>query len=273
MKVAVLVYGEYREFDNVVDSWKIFQNLDVDYYFSTWNESNQISSKLGISKKISVNEEMIKTHLPNSIIDIQNESKVIESNIQLVTHNSYKIYFHWKNLLKILNEVNKEYDVMILMRPDLYLMWPYHSEMTFPMHIDTNVLDILKNDDKIYAVISEKDCVVNDTFLIGSAKLIKKLLSEVDSFETNIHTELWKYFQKNKIETLNHQYFVLAFLVRFNTFLDKEKEFFKFEKIDKTYKKILIRDYIAEKFLEWGSISALKPYLWVSPEARQSEYK
>ena len=65
MKIAALVYGEYREFEKAVKSWDIFKNLDIDYYFSTWNTSQQTCKDLGIDKKIDVNHEMINNFYPN----------------------------------------------------------------------------------------------------------------------------------------------------------------------------------------------------------------
>jgi hypothetical protein len=45
MEVAVMVYGQYRDFEIAVKSWN-FLDSGYDFYFSTWNNSKQYSRKL-----------------------------------------------------------------------------------------------------------------------------------------------------------------------------------------------------------------------------------
>jgi hypothetical protein len=95
MKLAVLVYGMYREFDIVVKSWDFLNNIDSDVYFSTWDTSKQKNIRLGITIDEEVTEERIKKHIPNATTSVQSENKFTELS------NSQKLMYHWKNCLKM----------------------------------------------------------------------------------------------------------------------------------------------------------------------------
>ena len=41
MRIAVFVYGMYREFDRAVPSWNFINDLNCDVYVSSWNHSKQ----------------------------------------------------------------------------------------------------------------------------------------------------------------------------------------------------------------------------------------
>ena len=60
--VAIIVYGEYREFEIAQKSWDFLKTMDSDFYFSTWDISNQDET---IEKQI-ISEDMIKKYFPNA---------------------------------------------------------------------------------------------------------------------------------------------------------------------------------------------------------------
>jgi len=210
MKIAALVYGEYREFEKAVKSWDIFKNLDIDYYFSTWNTSDQTCKDLGIDKKIDVNHEMINNFYPNSHIIINN----IPSDLIFHGQNQRKILYHWELLLNKLKETNTEYDLIFVIRFDLFfiLQNEYKDEDIFPLDKlfeirDSNLVCCRKDDDKI-----------SEAFFIGRYESILKILTDSFNFEkNNIHVELTEYFVKNNIQTLNLLDFLFFFFVRPNS--------------------------------------------------------
>ena len=42
-KMAVLINGEFREFDIAIKSWKFINEIDCDIYVSTWDKTIQIN--------------------------------------------------------------------------------------------------------------------------------------------------------------------------------------------------------------------------------------
>ena len=181
MKIAVLVYGMYREFDIAVKSWEVLNNFDCDFYFSTWNKSKQVNKNLGYSREFNVDKNMILQHYPNAMIDILDEVNYIGLS------NSGKMIFHWKNCLSLLNKSNKNYDYIILLRFDDYFESIVPSEMLSNL-IKPNILystSILKYDDDRF--------FLSDIFLLGSYDMMKKLIDTVPIIHSDIHHYLGKH--------------------------------------------------------------------------------
>ena len=82
-KIACLVFGIYGDFDTAVKFWDFKDQLDCDFYFSTWDltyKSNYHSSlKYGTNFDRFVTSNMILDFIPDAVISIQNE---IEYNIK-----------------------------------------------------------------------------------------------------------------------------------------------------------------------------------------------
>ena len=175
MKIAVLVYGMYREFDIAVKSWEVLNNFDCDFYFSTWNKSKQVNENLGYRREFNVNENMILKHYPNATIDILDEINYIGLS------NSEKMIFHWRNCLSLLNEPNENYDYILLLRFDDYFELSVPSEM-LPNLIKPDILystSILKyNNNRFF---------LSDIFLLGSYDMMKKLIDTVPTTHSDIH--------------------------------------------------------------------------------------
>ena len=75
MKVAVFVYGEYRDFDILVKTWDFLKDLDCDVYMSTWDYSYQENHILGYFVEKQVTENMILDYVPNAKFKIINEKE------------------------------------------------------------------------------------------------------------------------------------------------------------------------------------------------------
>jgi hypothetical protein len=192
MKIAVIVYGMYREFDIAVKSWNFIDDSDFDFYFSTWSKSIQKCEPLGYDLNEDITPEMITKHIPNAVIDIVDENNVEFDFNSLGPGliNSTKMIYHWKNGLKLIKESGKEYDLIVLMRPDSYMM------------LNDGGIKKLKGcnlNDRIYGcnyihITGIKHYFLIDTFFCGTFYNMSKLIDILPSKITfNIHTELAKY--------------------------------------------------------------------------------
>jgi len=192
MKIAIIVYGMYREFDIAVKSWKFINDPAFDFYFSTWNKSIQKCQPLGYDLNEDIVPEMISKHIPNAVIDIVDENNVEFdfSGLGNGLINSTKMIYHWKNGLKLIKESGKEYDLVVLMRPDSYMM------------LNDDGIKKLKKcflDDRIYGcnyihITGPEHYFLIDTFFCGTFHNISKLIETLPNKITmNIHTELAKH--------------------------------------------------------------------------------
>ena len=189
MKIAVLVYGQYRDFDISITTWDFINHLDCDFYFSTWNKSNQTSEKLNISSSFNVNEDMIKKFIPNSKISILDESIILDTGIAL-EENTRKIIYHWKNGLKMIRESNVDYDMIFLLRFDTIFT------------IDCEYNEVLKlNEEKTLYYDGRGDVeskTVSDLFFISKFDVLSEFIDNLNDDSSNIHVEL-----SNTISLLN----------------------------------------------------------------------
>jgi hypothetical protein len=189
MKVAVLVYGQYRDFDISVTTWDFINHLDCDFYFSTWNKSSQTSEKLNLTYSFDVNEDMIRKFISNSQISILDESIILDTGIAL-EENTRKIIYHWKNGLKMIRESNVDYDMIFLLRFDTI----------FTISCEYN--EILKlNEDKTLYYDGRGDVenkTVSDLFFISKFEVLSEFIDKLNDNAANIHTEI-----SNTISILN----------------------------------------------------------------------
>lgn len=189
MKIAIIVYGMYREFDIAVKSWNFIEDSDFDFYFSTWSKSIQKCEHLGYDLNEDITPEMILKHIPNAVINIVNEDNVEFDFNGLAQEliNSTKMIYHWKNGLKLIKESGKEYDLIVLMRPDSYMMLN-----------DDGIKKLKKcsSPDRIYGcnfiqITGIENYFLIDTFFCGTSHNISKLIDTLPNKITfNIHTEL-----------------------------------------------------------------------------------
>jgi hypothetical protein len=174
MKIAVLFCGEYRQFDIAIKSFDFLNDLDCDYYFSTWNISTQKNVNLNIDITESITEEMILDYLPNVDIDIVD----LNSHPNLDS-NTKKMIFHWKNALRMVRDSGKDYDIILLTRPDSFL------RINFPVG-DFNQMT---KKDRIYGIdrislVGNNTFTMDDTFIVGNSEIIG---SFVDTLTLGTH--------------------------------------------------------------------------------------
>lgn len=244
MKTAVLVYGEYREFDNVVDSWKILDRLNCDFYFSTWNKSKQNNNKLGIKREFDVTPDMILKYYPDAVIDILNKESI--SELDDMWGNGVKIYHHWKNCLKLLKDSKKKYDFILIIRPDLFLTLNKNYTL-FPIKL---LSKIYKKNSLFVGGDIVTNTMVSDVFIFGSYDVLEKLLNDSNDFGGDIHYELFNYINNSKIEFIHTNLFIKTDIVRPNVFFNKNANDCVFDE----------DDYIYKKQMEWDSTVIKRPF-------------
>lgn len=181
MKLAVLVYGMYREFDTVVKSWDFLNNIDCDVYFSTWNVSKQKNTRLGIVVDEEVTEERIKKHIPNAIVSVQSEDTFTE------LANPQKLIYHWKNCLKMVKDSGIKYDLIMLTRPDSYKVISQPHQRLFKYNKPNTIYGL----DKI--IFNNGEPFIQDIFFIGNFDVISNLIETIPSTITAIHRDLSKH--------------------------------------------------------------------------------
>ena len=195
MNIAVLVFGEYREFDNAVKSWKFLKEFNCDVYFSTWDKSIQIKEDLNINLIEEVTKERIKNHLPNSIVSVKNQD-----DCTFLNGNTQKMFYHWKESFRLMNESDKSYDSIMLLRPDLHFELDSHKifgELNEPNTLYCNKL-INAN-----GYTSPKPFLLTDTFYYGNYNEMSKFINGLDVYSSELspHKQLYKLVTNLNLKT------------------------------------------------------------------------
>jgi hypothetical protein len=182
-KIAVLVGGEYRYLDIAIKSWKGIINYGCDFYVSTWDTAKP-KDKYGIlQNNITITKNMITDLIPTAIISVlDNSERELLHNISF--HNTIKQLYHWKNLIKIMD--NKFYDILIVIRPDIFL-----NNALFNFDFLVNNID----NDKLYsstfvpsAKIKEfNNYLFNDCFFLGNQNVVKEFINKIDIENKDAH--------------------------------------------------------------------------------------
>ena len=179
MKIAALVYGEYRTFDKVVNTWEFKDKCD--FYVSTWDICKQV-------KPINITKDMITNFIPNANV-------IIEEDNDKHMFNSQKMITHWR---KLINAVSESYDYLMLIRTDSYIK--------FKTSFDELINKLNKDTLYVYGddMQKENNQWVQDTFFIGSQHIITNLIKKTPHYVDNPHRDIALSIMINrfKIETL-----------------------------------------------------------------------
>ena len=209
-KLAVLVSGEFREFENAHKSWS-FLDIEHDFFISTWDTSIEQNPKLGIDIKEEVTSDRILKHIPYANINI--EPDIMNVN------NSIKQRYHWRKAFEMAEKTGIEYDIVIVIRPDLKIV-EHQNFKSFIINI---------NNSFIYAISGinihppPTFLYVNDALLLGKYEVVKNAILSMPEFDISqhfIHYHIAKHFINNDIyvESLYH---ILSALVMRSTHRDK----------------------------------------------------
>lgn len=192
MKVAVLVVGEYREFKIAINSWSFIKNNNIDYYVSTWEESNQE----GYIDKIL--EKDFTDYLPNiKNIEIHSKEKIHISDGNIDTSQAFR--FNWmycyETLLEKMESQNLKYDAMMIIRPDLWL------ENKKDFLTDTFIKQL--KDNTIYHVHPKYKNWINDLMFYGKFNVMMDFISKVQ-YQPIEHNNLGRIIDREKYNTESH---------------------------------------------------------------------
>lgn len=114
-KLAVLVFGMFREFEHAHKTWSFLNDFEYDIFFSTWDRTYEENILLNIEINESIEKERILKYFPNAFINIESES-----DVDIVT-NACKMQYHWKKLFELTKSSDFTYEYALLIRPDLYI--------------------------------------------------------------------------------------------------------------------------------------------------------
>lgn len=183
MKIAVLISGEYREFDIVHKTWPFLKWQDVDIYVSTWNITTETNTRLDINIVESVDLARFQKHVSVRAASIDSPKDI--------SHNN-KMLDRWKTGLELINNSGVHYDVIIIIRPDLYLDFNDNDFRNFISNLDVR---------SIYTHTGRVKIVnyIQDQLIIANGQTMLKLLDldyEKCGWNTNIHWFLAMEFKR-----------------------------------------------------------------------------
>lgn len=216
MGIAILLYGMYREFDTSVKFWKFKDELECDFYFSTWSKSFTTDNGSGNFHEINITKEMITNHISNAIISIDNEEEYHEKNYGTPitrTHSPYnydKMIYHWKTALNMVEKSGKHYDVIILMRPD------FIYEFNFPI----NELHDCKDENTLYTYRdtiyeTENGYSIDDVFFLGNYDVMSKFIKLIPKRNKGPHKDIYDHIKSLNL-ILKQKNGITAHLLRAN---------------------------------------------------------
>ena len=208
VKLAILICGEYRSFDLGYKTFNIFDKLNPDYYFSTWDKSHEKNQDLGIDIQQDINEENITKFLPNVKISILNNQTYTEKGYT----NTEKMYFHWKNALQMVLDSGEEYTHIFLTRPDIWL--EKLNDIDDFEFLEKNYQKVFALDEEILEKIKNKSLDNEDLRKVTEFYLSYNFLNEVNNENNEVvnndkellnFLSLGWYIYQNHINEVNNE--------------------------------------------------------------------
>jgi hypothetical protein len=201
MKTAILVFGEFREFELSHKTWEFLNHIDYDLFISTWETSRELNPLMNIDLCEKVTPDRIIKYFPNATIFIGNGNE-----LQSPTN---KMIFHWRKLFNMVALSGVEYENTILIRTDIYI-----KEIKSINHLFSK----LKND-RIYGLskITSQEpptfLFTQDCLFFGKTNILREsLLTFIppDTSYKDIHYHLSKHFLNNDVyvESIHYDYYV-----------------------------------------------------------------
>ena len=187
MKVAVFLYGEYRQFEQSVKLYtKQLSNLSPDYYLATWEDSLEQDSLKTYYVKHKVTEERIKTFLPDAHIKID----VDTSEHFNMCRNIYRLL---NNCCDLYEKSNTEYDIVIVKRLHCIDRFEGAHQHLHPKILETYDYNSIYT---INGLSDSKSFDFGDLFYYGNPKSIVRFirainsrLTEVKKYKGNVHKD------------------------------------------------------------------------------------
>lgn len=191
MKVAVLLYGEYRRFESTYPQWYFLDTLksyDHNLFISTWDYT-------GIDDRI-VDSTFFTKYLDETIIsDISILNKEEETSNFIETQSGpehlktlkilgeHAISLHLKNGIKLIRESNYQPNIVFVMRLDTFYVGDFKNLLTQPFEDNTLYTEGI-------GINTDGDVSTEDLYLFGKYSEIERLADKVnihDGTETHVY--------------------------------------------------------------------------------------
>lgn len=193
-KIAILVGGMYREFDNAHKSWSFLKYDNIDFYISTWDKTYETNNRLSTNIFEDVTEDRIKSHISNANIKISQDLNIDNGQSFYIR----KLIYHWKTLITMVNNSGKKYDIAILTRPDFFIK----ENVNFVDFINTMSYNKVYTLTNVCVLPTYPFVYTNDCFFIANFSHIEKMINYLEPISEyyDIHIYLSKYLIENKID-------------------------------------------------------------------------
>lgn len=187
MKVAVFLYGEYRQFEQSVKLYtKQLANLSPDYFLATWEHSLEQDTLKTYYVEHKVTESRIKSFLPDARISVDIDT----SEHFDMGRNIYRLL---SNCCDLYEKSNEEYDMIIVKRLDCIDCYQGNHQ-----HLPTEILESYDYT-SIYTkhgLSDSKSFDFGDLFYYGNPKSIVRFirainsrLTEVKKYKVHVHKD------------------------------------------------------------------------------------
>lgn len=149
MKTAILLFGDYRQFEKASISYEFFKYMDADFFISTWDKTTSYDKYYNPDTEKITNYRVNKFLPKNAVFH-----SIIDENLHENKTSTEKMIFHWKVLAKALKESTVEYDCVCLLRIDFYIKSFNYDELV--LESQSNKLHVgyggYKEEDGLYNI-------------------------------------------------------------------------------------------------------------------------
>lgn len=205
-KVAVLIFGQFREFEISIKSWK-FLKLPFDFkiFMSTWNTTYHLQLDGSYSES-----EIVDLKRIENVVGLLTMHSISE---EIVDNNGSmkKIIRHIKNCLTMMLAQKEIYDMVIMIRPDLWVDNRINFEKLILHPCPDNVVytygDLHKTD-------NGDNVIMDNMFICNMNTALKFLRCNPASYD--VHKEFGQFFVDNNLTAQSFDEPFEIFIVREN---------------------------------------------------------
>lgn len=129
MKTAVLLFGDYRQFEKASISYEVFKYMDVDFFISTWDKVTLYQKHLEEYTE-NITDYRVNKFLPKNAVFHSIVNEDLHKNLTVTE----KMIYHWKVLGSALKQSTVKYDCVCLLRIDFYIQSFNYEELILEAH-------------------------------------------------------------------------------------------------------------------------------------------
>lgn len=194
LRIAVLVAGMFREFETAYPSWEFMSDpdMEVDLYFVSIDKTLEINASLGINLCEDVTLDRVYSVCPSAFkVIIEKDDILLEGK-----NSSVKMIYRWHRVINLMRDSQKDYDIVILTRPDVYIGYDKNKLLKQIASLDDNTICTPGGVYRYFNTAYKEERIgINDLFALGKPKAIFKIL-EVDynALFSDVHYYLYERF-------------------------------------------------------------------------------